>query len=210
MSEEMLNRQDVTSGKPLHINTGFTACIGSHSEPRIFLDSLTIAGESFDKNLVAIDGGEDVTKADKATAAASVIQISISPQSLNPTIEVALGVLINSSTRAKLQEKISQVLNAGTTDIQIKFGAANKKQEYKTDEMWGNIIDLSSLELFPISLNSFTFNITPTELMGVSKKGMRYHIIEIKGLTTEKGELDVCSAASSDKGVAKIGYISGS
>ena len=74
----------------------------------------------------------------------------------------------------------------------------------------GAIVDLSDLELFPISTSVFKFSIEPTELMGVSKKGMRYHIIEVEGLTTEKGELDVCSAASSDKGVAKIGYISGS
>ena len=133
----MLNRQQITSGQTLHINTGYTSCIGSHADPRIFVDSLTIAGESFNKNLVAIDGGEDVTKADKATAAASIISAVISPQSLNPTISLTLGVLIDSSTRAKVQEKISQVLNSGTIDIQIKLGATNKKQEFKTDEKWG-------------------------------------------------------------------------
>ena len=133
----MLNRQQITSGQTLHINTGYISCIGSHSEPRIFVDSLTIAGESFNKNLVTIDGGEDVTKVDKATAAASIIRAVICPQSLNTTIALTLGVLIDSHTRAKVQEKISQVLNSGTIDIQIKLGATNKKQEFKTDEKWG-------------------------------------------------------------------------
>lgn len=36
---------------------------------------------------------------------------------------------------------------------------------------------------------------------------MKYHLIEFQGLTTEKGDLNVCSAASTDKGTAKIGYI---
>lgn len=207
---EMLNRQQITSGQTLHIHTSRDSCIGSHSEPRIFVDSLTIAGEIFNKNLVAIDGGEDVTKADKATAAASIIRAVICPQSLNPTIALTLGVLIDSKTRASVQEKISHILSSGTINIQIKLGATNKKQEFKTDEKWGAIVDLSDLELFPINTSVFKFSIEPTNLMGVSKNGMSYHIIEIEGLTTEKGELDVCSAASSDKGVAKIGYISGS
>ncbi|AIT09602.1 intracellular growth locus C protein [Candidatus Francisella endociliophora] len=210
MSEEMLTRQNITSGAPLNIETGVTSSIGSHSSPRVFVDSLTIAGESFDKNIVAIDGGEDVTKADKATAAAAIIAMTISPGSINPTVTLTLGVLINSNTRAKLEEKISQVLNSGTNDIKIKLGAANKKQEFKTDEKWGVVADVSNFEFFPISPRAFSFHIDPTDLMGVSKNGMRYHIIEIGGLTTEKGELNVCSAASTDKGVAKIGYISAS
>ncbi|MBK2240606.1 intracellular growth locus C protein, partial [Francisella tularensis] len=37
--------------------------------------------------------------------------------------------------------------------------------------------------------------------------GMSYHIISIDGLTTSQGSLPVCCAASTDKGVAKIGYI---
>lgn len=204
---EMITRQQVTSGETINVRTDPTACIGSHPKPRLFVDSLTIAGEALDKNIVAIDGGEDVTKADSATAAASVIRLSITPGSINPTISIVLGALIKSSVRVKLQEKISNILQASATDMKIKLGNCNKKQEYKTDEAWGIMIDLSNLELYPISAEAFSINIEPTDLMGVSKDGMRYHIISIDGLTTSQGSLPVCCAASTDKGVAKIGYI---
>ena len=204
---EMITRQQVTSGESITVVTDATACIGSHPDRRLFVDSLSIAGESFDKNLVAIEGGDDVTKADSATAAASVIRLDITPGSINPTISIVFGALIKSSFRVKLQEKVSSILKAGATDIKIKLGNSNKKQEYKTDDAWGIMIDLSGLELYPISAEAFSINIDPTELMGVSKDGMCYHIISIEGLTTSKGSLPVCCAASTDKGVAKIGYI---
>ena len=210
MSEAMIDRLTVTGGKQIDIRNDPTSAIGSHSDPRVFVDSLTIAGEKIEKNLVAIDGGIDVTSADKATAAANIIELQIKPGSINPTVNIMLGVLMNSSTRSKLEEKISQVNNSGTTDIEIEFGSTNKNQEFKSDEKWGLIADLSNFKFFPISPKAFEFKIVPTELMGVSKSGMRYHIVEMYGLTTEKGELNVCSAASTDKGVAKIGYISGS
>ncbi|MFC4892161.1 type VI secretion system tube protein IglC [Pseudofrancisella aestuarii] len=207
---EIISRQTVTSGQTISVRTGTTACIGSHPNPRIFIDSLEIAGEKVDKKIVAIEGGDDVTKADDATAAASVISLTITPGSINPTISIVLGTLINSSTRVKIQEKVSDILKAGATDMKIKLGSSNKKQEYKTDDKWGITIDISNLELYPISADAFSISIEPTELMGVSKDGMRYHIISIDGLTTDKGSLPVCSAASTDKGVAKIGYIAAS
>ncbi|APC91207.1 Intracellular growth locus, subunit C [Francisella sp. MA067296] len=207
---EMITRQQVTSGETINVRTDPTACIGSHPGRRLFIDSLTIAGESLDKNIVAIEGGDDVTKADSATAAASVIRLSITPGSINPTISIVFGALIKSSIRTTLEEKISNILQASGTDMTIKLGNSNKKQEYKTDDAWGIMIDLSNLELYPISAEAFSINIEPTELMGVSKDGMRYHIISIDGLTTSQGSLPVCGAASTDKGVAKIGYIAAS
>ncbi|MDE4955329.1 type VI secretion system tube protein IglC, partial [Francisella tularensis] len=79
-------RHPVTRGETIHVRTDPTACIGSHPNCRLLIDSLTIAGEKLDKNIVALEGGEDVTKADSATDAASVIRISITPGSINPTI----------------------------------------------------------------------------------------------------------------------------
>ncbi|MDE4998685.1 type VI secretion system tube protein IglC, partial [Francisella tularensis] len=61
--------------------------------------------------------------------------------------------------------------------------------------------------LYPISAKAFSISIEPTELMGFSIDGMSYHIISIVGLTTSQGSLPVCCAASTDNGVAKIGYI---
>lgn len=207
MSEPMLSRQNITSGKSLHIRTDATSCINSHSDPRVFIDSLKVAGKSLDKNLVAIDGGESVTASDKATGAACVIEANIVPGSINPTVSLLLGVLMDSATKSELEEKLSQVKNSGTTDIEIEFGSANKKQEFKSDEKWGIIADLSDFKFFPINPNVFEYKIMATELMGVAKNGMKYHLIEFEGLTTEKGDLNVCSAASTDKGTAKIGYI---
>ena len=207
MAQEMITRQQITGGETITVETGPTACMGSHPDRRLYVDSLEIAGETIDKNLVAIEGGDDVTKADSATAAASVIHVSIHPGSINPTIEITFGALISSSVRTKLQEKVSNVSTASANDITIKLGNTNKKQEYKTDDKWGIMIDLSNLELYPVSAESFSISIQPTELMGVAKNGMKYHIITINGLTTDKGSLPVCSAASTDKGVSKIGYI---
>ncbi|WP_432772856.1 type VI secretion system tube protein IglC [Francisella salimarina] len=204
---EMITRQQVTSGETIHVRTDPTACIGSHPHRRLFIDSFSMAGVNLDKNIVAIEGGGDVTKADSATAAASVIRLSITPGSINPTISITLGALIKSSVRTLLEGAVSSILQAGATDMKIKLGSSNKKQEYKTDDAWGIMIDISNLELYPISSEAFSIKIEPTELMGVSKDGMRYHIISIDGLTTSQGSLPVCGAASTDKGVAKIGYI---
>ncbi|MDE4984530.1 type VI secretion system tube protein IglC, partial [Francisella tularensis] len=74
---------------------------GSHPTCRLFIDSLTIAGEKLDNNIVAIEGGEDVTKADSATAAASVIRVSITPGSRNTRISITLGVLSRAIVRTK-------------------------------------------------------------------------------------------------------------
>ncbi|MDE5037847.1 type VI secretion system tube protein IglC, partial [Francisella tularensis] len=51
---EMITRQQVTRGETIHVRTDPTACIGSHPNCRFFIDSLTIAGEKLDKNIVAI------------------------------------------------------------------------------------------------------------------------------------------------------------
>ncbi|MBK2029431.1 intracellular growth locus C protein [Francisella noatunensis] len=204
---EMITRQQVTSGEIIYVWTDPTACIGSHPNRRLFIDSFTMAGIDLDKNIVAIEGGEDVTKADSATAAASVIRLSITPGSINPTISITLGALIKSNTRTLLESAVSSILQAGATDMKIKLGNSNKKQEYKTDDAWGIMIDISNLELYPISAEAFSIKIEPTELMGVAKDGMRYHVVSIDGLTTSQGSLPVCCAASTDKGVVRIGYI---
>ncbi|MDE4972266.1 type VI secretion system tube protein IglC, partial [Francisella tularensis] len=71
----------------------------------------------------------------------------------------------------------------------------------------GIMTDLPNLEINPTSATAYSISIEPTELMGVSKDGMSYHIISIDGLTTTQGSLPVFCAASKDKGDAKIGYI---
>lgn len=53
--------------------------------------------------------------------------------------------------------------------MKIKLGNSNKKQEYKTDDAWGIMIDISNLELYPISAEAFSIKIEPTELMGLRK-----------------------------------------
>ena len=206
-AEPMLSRQDITSGKPLKIKTGTTSCIGAHSDPRIFIDSLEIAGEKLEKNLKAIDGGLALSSVTDATAAANVIDLQIVQGSISPTVNMLLGVLMNSKTKTKLEEKISQVHSSGATDIEIKFGKSNEKQEFKSDKKWGIIIDLGGAKFFPISPNAFEFKIIPTELLGVSDEGMKFHLIEIYGLTTKDGRFDVCSAASTDKGVVETSSI---
>lgn len=110
---EMITRQQVTSGEIIYVWTDPTACIGSHPNRRLFIDSFTMAGIDLDKNIVAIEGGEDVTKADSATAAASVIRLSITPGSINPTISITLGALIKSNTRTLLESAVSSILQAG-------------------------------------------------------------------------------------------------
>ncbi|MDE4976238.1 intracellular growth locus C protein, partial [Francisella tularensis subsp. holarctica] len=79
--------------------------------------------------------------------------------------------LIKSNVRTKIEEKVSSIIQASATDMKIKLGNSNKKQEYKTDESWGIMIDLSNLELYPISSKAFSNSKEPTELMGVSKDG---------------------------------------
>ncbi|MDE4938445.1 type VI secretion system tube protein IglC, partial [Francisella tularensis] len=78
--------------------------------------------EKLDKNNVDIEGGEDVKKDDSATAAASVIRLSIKPGSINPTISITLGVLIKSNVRTNIEEKVSSILQASATDMKIKLG----------------------------------------------------------------------------------------
>ncbi|MEY8768745.1 type VI secretion system tube protein IglC [Francisella philomiragia] len=205
---EMITRKQVTSGETIFVRTEPTACIGSHPNRRLFIDSLSIADESLDKNIVAIEGGEDVTKADSATAAASIIDLSITPGSINPTISIVFGILMKSSVKTSLEGAISRVLKAGANNMKIKLGNSNKKQEFKTDNAWGIMIDVSNLELYPVSLESFSVDIEETELMGASSSNSKkYFIVAMDGLTTSQGSLPVCGAASTDKGVAKIGYI---
>ena len=205
---EMITRQQITMGETIHAYTEPTACIGSHPNPRIFVDSLTIAGESLKKNLAAVEGGENVTKsAETATAAAAVIEVSITPGQINPTCSFVFGALMDAASRTTMEEKVAAALKAGDVDMKIKIGTCNKKQEFKTDQQWGIIIDLSDLELYPISPSAFRLDIKQTELMGVAQHGMNFHVITLEGVTTSKGQLPVCSAASTDKGLATIGYI---
>lgn len=207
---EMITRQQVTSGETINVRTDPIACIGTRLSRRLFINALTIAGVSLDKNIVALEGGEDAANAVSATAAASVIRLSITPGSINPTISIVFGALIKSGVRTTIEGAISPILQNGATDLTIKLGNSNKKQEYKTDGVWGIMIDISGLELYPISTEAFSISIEPTDLMGISKNGERYYIISIDGLTTSQGSLPVCGAASTDKGVAKIGYIAAS
>ncbi|MDE5007091.1 intracellular growth locus C protein, partial [Francisella tularensis subsp. holarctica] len=83
----------------------------------------------------------------------------ITPGSINPTIIITLGVLIKSNVRTKIEEKVSSILQESATDMKIKLGNSNKKQEYKTDEALGIMIDLSNLELYPISAKAFSISI---------------------------------------------------
>ncbi|MDE4942787.1 type VI secretion system tube protein IglC, partial [Francisella tularensis] len=48
----MITRQQVTSGETIQVRTDPTACIGSHPNCRVCIDSLTIDGEKLDKNIV--------------------------------------------------------------------------------------------------------------------------------------------------------------
>lgn len=206
---EMITRQQVMRGETLHMRTDPLACFGSHPDRRVYTETLSIAGESLDKNIVGIEGGEDITQVDSATASATLIAASITPGSISPTISITFGALIKSNVRTKLEEKVSNILQASATDMKIKLGNCSKKHEYKSDEAWAIMMDLSNMELYPISADAFFINIETTEMLGVSNEGMRYHIMTIDGLTTSQSTIPVCGAASTDKMIAKIGYIAG-
>lgn len=198
-----ISRLNVTSGDPINVETRENAATTNGKGNRIFVDSLKIADEEIEKNIVALDGGEELTNADSATAAGVIIAIEIEPQTINPAISLTLGVMIDSSLKTTLEEKISKISSGSIEDIKVELGSTNENQEYKTDDKWGLIMDLSSFELYPIA-DEFSFEIHKTDILGQGKKGLAYHIIEMRGLTTDETKLDVCSAESTAKGVYKL------
>ncbi|WP_119344751.1 type VI secretion system tube protein IglC [Facilibium subflavum] len=203
--EPKVPRSVVLDAKPLSFRLGEADFAGSHSRPRVFFDSLTILGKDVGKYLFAIDGGQDLNEVTSPTAAANLIEFHLSGPQMKANLEITVGLPLSPSLKEELDSLISSVKKSEAQDVTIKFGATNQKQEYKNDDQWGKIVDLSELVVCPIENTGFNIDMQQYGFLGGSTASADYYILTITGIMIDKANfskaaLDVEHSNSTDKG----------
>lgn len=173
---------------------------------RLWWDTCDFLGEPLQTVMRACEGGQEHNEVENATAAAVCTRFEMAaPVNLSKT-GVTILVPLTSSKKQKLEGLVKQVQSSELKDTQIKFGKVNEKQEFKTDKVWGKVLNLGNLVLVPISNSKFTVDFT---LFGVVDiPDAPYYFVNIQGCAIDvvNGEkvLEGEYAESSQKFAVKI------
>ena len=200
-----VTRSVITDAKALSFKLEEASFAGAHSKPRIWFDKLEILGQDMGKFLFAIDGGQNINDVTSPTAAANLIEFHLAGPQMKASLEMTIGVPINPKLKTTLETLLSSVKKSEAKDTTIKFGDANKKQEYKNNEEWDIIVDLSDLVLKPIDNSSFNIDFKRYGFLGGSTAEADYYILQITGVMIDKKNftkkaLDIVHGESTEKG----------
>ncbi|MBK2125035.1 type VI secretion system tube protein IglC [Fangia hongkongensis] len=203
--EPKVPRSVVLDAKPLSFRLGEADFAGSHSRPRVWVDSCTILGQDMGKYLFAIEGGQDLNEVTSPTAAANLIEFHLSGPQMKANLEITIGLPLSPSIKEKIEALVSSVKKSEADDNTIKFGTVNTKQEYKNDDQWGQIVDISELVVTPIENSGFNIDMQQYGFLGGSTASADYYILTITGIMVDKSNfsksaLDVEHGNSTDKG----------
>jgi len=203
--EPKVARSVVLDAKPLSFKLGEADFAGSHSKARVWFDSLTILGQDMGKFLFAIDGGQNLNDVTSPTAACNLIEFHLSGPQMKASLEVTIGLPISPKMKTTLEGLISSVKKSEAKDTSIKFGKTNASQEYKNDDKWDVITDLSELVLVPVENSVFNIDFQQYGFLGGSTAAADYYIVTISGVMLDKANfskaaLDVVHGESTEKG----------
>ena len=210
MSAITLKRSVVNSIQPVTFYLGQESFMGAGTDPRIFCDALKINGDEVAKNIIAVDGGEEISAVTDETAACVVTGMNIERNIKSARISTEIGIVINAETRGKLETQLEALNNSTSQDtFKVEYGAANKKQEFKTDQKWGIIMDLSSLELY--TDRSSRGYLTPVSssyqesIVGSGEEN--FEILTLEGFLTKQKTIDVGFSTSDENGAIRLNSV---
>ena len=212
MSAITLKRSIVNSIAPVRYYLGNESFMGSSTQPRMFIDSLNLNGIAVAKNIIAIDGGAEISTIADETAACVIISVNIERSIKSCRIDMEIGIIIDSETRGKIETQLEALNNSTSSEkFKVTFGASNKKQEFKTDQKWGNIMDFSSFEMYTdrssrgsIEAIHDSSNLTDSS---VGSGAENFEVLSLQGFITDVATLDVGFAASDENGILRLNSV---
>lgn len=212
----LVPREVVEQASALDIHLQSQNALLVNKDSRIWMDSLKVFGVDLSKNLVALEGGEQMSEVQGPTAAAILTDCYIAGVNEESRFDFSVIVALDAATKGKLTTNITEVNSgkAAADNAQVTIGTTNSKQESKEDapDAWGIAIDLSDCVLVPIT-GQGNVSTTPEQNVGASlPEGYALYRIEFSGYKIDhnsfnKRSFPVEHELSSEKGEYPINFV---